>query len=1086
MFLLIVPIFSQAQSGIPFIQPKEVLAKAYEYYYAGNYEECVAQVDQLYINDSVFGEALNIKASAFLKLKKFDKTIEICDYALSVKKGNRLYFLTNKGVALLRDEKYTEALGIFNQIIEEYPYNATNYYNISLCYYNLEEYQKAIDCMQTSIAFDPYYAQPHYELGLMCLNENLISQALLCFDTYLMLEPESENSLDVLVLANNMVSSKQETKPKNITISPDDEGFQELDLILNNYAALNSKYKVSNKITIPFVKQNQALMEKLSEFEGGNGFWQKNYVAFYSALYKAGHFNALMYRLISSTTVEKYKKIANKENAKNKAFLGFASDNWLDILGKNNPRYENDKNLQYFYYSSGEVNAIGLNNTVEEYTGDFRFYTKEGKLMSKGKMQNDKYDGYWQFYHNNGALSSEGKYTMDLPEGLHSYYYENGSLKSKSNLLAGKLQGEHFTFNNFGVQNAKYTYVEDKLSGEAVFYHDLGEAYKQYELKYIDGEIEGAVTEYYASGEKSMDVVFQKSKRHGLETIYYRNGQIMSKANYLEGKLHGEYISYYQNGKVKLQGGYTNGNYSGNWKSFYENGIPESDFNYSESGELIGEYKMFGNDGNLVAFFEYKKGNIEKYTFYDKTGSVINSQTKQNGDFNYKGYYPNKNIKSDGTFRNNGNKTGDWKFYNKYGFISSKETFDDNKLVKDEEYYPTGSVNTLTFYTDGNQEGYSFSNFINGTKYSEGYYKDGNLYRLWRYYYPNGTLSEEYYYIDDNREGYQYNYAADGKLFSTDYYEYGSRSKTFFYDTNGTETGMFDYYKNGIQKLFYSDSSVLQEIEYLNGLAHGKAVWYYPDGKIETVGNYFDGDRNGEWLWYNYDGQVISRAQYVYGKAEGTWYNYSDNGKIRTIKNYSDDILNGEYKIFNEAGILTNSSRYYEDELIDTAYYYGESGELQMARIYSTEGLVSYSYPGSDGKLLPFIPINNGSGEVITYYPNGQKSRDMKFLSGEIDSVYLEYYPNGQVSDEGFYRCGYLFNSLKQFYSNGKLKSIGNYINNELTGEYMAYYETGILKEKRNYMNGKMHGLAEFYNENGKLVKRFEYYNDEIRRAEYF
>jgi antitoxin component YwqK of YwqJK toxin-antitoxin module/Tfp pilus assembly protein PilF len=1074
-----------SQTPITFIQPADELSKAYNSYYEGNYEETIKLIDQLNFNDTVYGEALNVKVSAYLKLKQYDKVIETCDYAISIKKGNKLSFLTSKGIALLRNEKYNDAKDAFNKILEEYPYNSTTYYNISLCYYNLGDYAKAIECLETSIIFDPYYAEPHYELGLICLNENLISQALLCFDTYLFLAPESENSLDILVMANNMVSSKQETQPKNIKISADDEAFQETDLILNNYAALNSKYKVINKIPIPFVKQNHALMEKLSGFEGGNDFWQKVYVPFYCKLFKEGRFDILMYRLLASTTVEKYKKIVKKQTGKDKSFVGMAADKLANITGKN-IRYDNDKDKQYFYYSSGELLAVGKADENNEFFGNIRYYTKEGRLKSFGDMLKEKKTGDWIYYYKDGTLSSKGKYIDDQPVGEHSEFNTQGYLDTKSNYSNGMLNGDYYSYNNYGVPAAKYFYVDGKLNGPAEFYFSLGDRFIQYDANYIQGEIQGPVTEYFASGEKRADATFQKSNRNGLETKYYRNGQVESKTYYVDGKPDGSYVSYYSSGKLNLQGSYSKGDYFGHWNSYFENGKLESEYNYIADEKLDGDYKQYNLDGNLVMYYLYKNGCIVKYSCYDTKGNVIESGENTKNDFNFRAVYSNGNAYSEGVFNNSGGKDMEWKYYSCYGTITSKETFENSKLTKNEEFYANGSTQCLSFYSDGKREGYSFSNYIDSIKHYEGYYKDGDQYRTWRYYYPNGTLSNEYYYLNDKLEGIQINYAADGKLDSKDFYDKGNKIYSILFDTLGNELCRFNYYTDSTFKHFYPDGKVKAQATYLNGLAHGKALWLYPDGKTETEGMYFNGDRNGQWNWFYLSGQHSSIMPYVYGKIDGTCTNYYENGKTRTIRNYKNDKLEGDYIFYNENGVLTYRATYRNGELNDSAFSFSDDATLEIARIYQDGELVSYSYLGTDGKLLPFIKLEKGTGEVITYFKNGKKARQMKYLSGEIDGKYHSYHSNGQLAEEENYISGVLVKGNFQYYPNGQLKLRCNYINGELNGEYLEYYSTGKLKVKANYLNGKINGIYEYYGEDGNLTKRIDYYNDEITKAEIY
>jgi antitoxin component YwqK of YwqJK toxin-antitoxin module len=157
-----------------------------------------------------------------------------------------------------------------------------------------------------------------------------------------------------------------------------------------------------------------------------------------------------------------------------------------------------------------------------------------------------------------------------------------------------------------------------------------------------------------------------------------------------------------------------------------------------------------------------------------------------------------------------------------------------------------------------------------------------------------------------------------------------------------------------------------------------------------------------------------------------------------------------------------------------------------MARIYKDGELVSYSYPASDGKLVPFIPIKNGTGKAVTYYKNGQMARVVNFLSGEVDSTYFIYHPNGKLAEENIFEYGVQQGSSKEYYPDGTLKVLSNYVNYELTGEYIENYPSGSVKEKGIYKNGKKNGIFEYYDTEGKLIKRIIYYNNDVCKAEYF
>ena len=1086
LFFIFISYALYPQSEIDFIVPDEVLDSAYNYYNEGDYSKTINTIEKIHYNDSVYADALLLKVNALLDKEEYSSAIETCNYALLNNKGQNLSFLINRAVAYLRSEEYIESLRLFNEILEDYPYNSNCYYNIGLCYYYLEDYQKAITNIQQSIVYNPYFAKPHYDLGLICLNENMIAQALLCFDTYLLLEPNSSASLNILSQANNMVSSKQEPEPKDIKVSNDDEGFQEINLILNNYVALNKKYKISNKITLPFVKQNHALMEKLSEFEGGDDFWERNYVKFYKNIFEAGYFDALMYRLMSSTTNASYSKIINKENSNSDEFIAYVANLWLDIIGSNNISDGLEKDWKYYYYNSGHINTIAYKNEKGEFDGCFDFFTKEGGIMSHGCLSEDKYYGDWVFYHENGQISITGSYDNDKRDSTFKEYSDKGELLKVMNYSDGKYDGQYSVHNSHGIIEEDYNYEDGELNGKAFTYHELGKESIEYEYTFKDNKIDGLLKEYYPSGQILMEVNFVEGSREGLETRYHFNGEVETRANYVDNLADGEYVSYYNNGAIEQKGYYKKGKLTGKWEKYYINGNIETVSNYSESGKLEGEYKDYDYDGILISNFIYGQGDLKKYTYYDKNGQILISKTKSKKQFDFQGYHPNGNEYGYGKYKIEGGKIGEWIYNDVYGNLFSKEVYnDENQIMSDLEYFPNKTLYSSMNYSDGLQDGYCYYNYMNGTKYSEGFYSKGEQYRIWRYYHADGTLSNEYYYKDGKLDGLQYNYAVNGKLFSIDSYENGDHVSKILVDSFGNYIDTTFYYEDGVIRKYYSNGNKKSEIEYLNGIAHGPVTWYYPNGEIEVKGQYNNSERNGEWNWYYDDGTTSATSFYQHGNAKGKWLNYHENGKKRLERNYFDDKLNGDYKRYSEEGVMTYFCKYTFGKKHDTLFRYSEAGELQIAFLYKNDELISYSYEDSEGKLLPFKEINNKGGECISYYANGQISRNMKYLSGEPDSVYNVYYSNGKLAEDNYFLFGNLHGIIKDYYPEGRLKIISNYLNDELNGEYIKYYSNGQIQKKEKYLNGKKHGLAVYYAENGKLIKRLHYYNDEIIKAEY-
>ena len=86
---------------------------------------------------------------------------------------------------------------------------------------------------------------------------------------------------------------------------------------------------------------------------------------------------------------------------------------------------------------------------------------------------------------------------------------------------------------------------------------------------------------------------------------------------------------------------------------------------------------------------------------------------------------------------------------------------------------------------------------------------------------------------------------------------------------------------NGSCKSFYFTGEIKSKEEYLNGLDHGKWVFYYRNGFIQTQGEFNKGKRIGTWKYYFEDSKPWKIHQYdLSGNKIGKWIEYNKNGDI--------------------------------------------------------------------------------------------------------------------------------------------------------------------------------------------------------------
>jgi len=1073
-------LMSYGQEKLPFIDYETVFASVAESAEKEDYDGALEHLHRINKNDSTYCAVLTSKSYYYILQKKYDEALAITNegLALDCASSSRLYFLMNKGVSYSSKENYKEALKVYETAIELYPRNPKLWFNKGIALEKLENLPGAIEAFQKAIIYDPLYRNAHLQLGNICYRQQLMSQALMCYNMALMIEPDTERAFALLKYVNDVVADKNESESvPNLTVSPDDEAFEDIDLVLNNRIALNANYPIDTKIPIPLVKQNHALLQQLQAIEGNGGFWHNYYIPFYKWISVNNYFENFTYTINYSIKNEEYQKVIEKNKDEVTDFISAYVAKWFDILSKN------EKEDVAYHYSDAKFLGEG-SMKKDIYVGDWTFYDTNGRLSSKGFF-NDKGERHntWTWFHENGAIKEVAIYKDGKLHGENRQFYDDGSLYVVTAFKDGEYEGAYKYYLETGGLKQNKQFSKDKLNGKYLAYFDVGEAFLEYDTDYKEGAISGDLIEYYADGKVFSVVNFVNDKRHGKELQYFWNEKKSLDASYQDGNLQGPYVNYHSNGNQKDVGQSDEGYFNGDWKSYFYDGTINIEYVYNK-GTLDGLYKTYDVDGVLASEFQYRKGEIISYKFYDKSGKVLSEARKKGGEFFYEGYHPNGNKSAEGMYDISGGKIGDWKFYSNNGVLNEDGKFQDNEAVGlHHAYYKSGEIMSISDYDKENGSTYYKYLYLNGQMQTQGWYKDGLRHGEWRYYYIDGTLEATRFYHKDQLHGTQQNFRVDGNVESHTTYDYGQVIEEVYYNTNKemyetvnfkeaekkyTLTTHFQNgkvqteiaYVNGVQhgpyKLYNFYGTVVVSGTYHNGNQHGEWKWFYSDGELRILESYLNGNRNGSSKHYYQSGQLEDEYFYNYGAKMGTWLSYYENGKLFTSTDYANDLLEGRKE------------------------FYGPSGHLQIVRIYKNDVLIGYTYLDADGKEKEMIPIKNESGELEAFYDNGRPSRTMTFVNGDIQDDYKAYYYSGQLENHTKYDKGE-YNGLDiDYYEDGQIKLSENMLYGMRNGLSEKFYANGKLKESINFLNNERHGEAKYYDETGKLIKTEYYSNGDI------
>lgn len=212
---------------------------------------------------------------------------------------------------------------------------------------------------------------------------------------------------------------------------------------------------------------------------------------------------------------------------------------------------------------------------------------------------------------------------------------------------------------------------------------------------------------------------------------------------------------------------------------------------------------------------------------------------------------------------------------------------------------------------------------------------------------------------------------------------------------------------------------ISQIVTFVNGVAHGRWLLFYPDGNVLNSQDVLNGNLNGEFITYDRLGNIEVKGNYVNGEPDGDWI---FNGGVQ--------------KVVYEKGVVKSSV------IVPKAR---NVGPVVLQIIYAPVSIIKLPDPNRSYVSEESIQSYNLAND--THYPTLAKPKFVavkgQFVNNLEHGLWTRYYPDGQI------------------------KSTANYLEGKLHGEYVLYDPYGRVLAKGNYMNDLKNGDWE---ENGRPV----------------
>ena len=1061
---------------------EEIYKNVKHFIEAKDYQNIITEFEKLNKNDSLYCDVLLSKSFYAIQLKDFPKAESYIMEGLSLPCVDvKESFCQNLASVLINQEKYDKAISVLQEALDDYPKNSKLWYNLGVAHENSRNYEEAISCYIKTIAINPFYKRPFAQLGGLCAKKGLVSQALMCYNMFLILEPE--NSFQSLNYINNYSGDPdKEDVHLQVDISDKDDVFEEIDLVLKSGLSLNKDYETGNKININLVRQNHALLEQLNGVDIKGGFWGNKMVPFYLWINENNLFDEFVYTVTYSIKNEKFKSEVDKNLDKIRAFVENFKTKWNQLATQEWVEVNGQRKLITNYFED-YTQGVGelVNDTL---IGEWTFFNKNGSFKSMGSFDMDgNREGKWIWFTKSKDTGEIAHYKNGKLSGTNISYYDNGNIEFKTSYTDDNLNGLYEYYNEKGALIQKKYFKAGELDGLYESYFATGKNYPEYQIPYSNGKITGEVIQYFASGDTLSTINFLNGNREGEEKTYFAHGPLSSLKTYKEGQLNGPIKSFHPNGQIHEKGNAIDGYYNGVWIQFHPNGNKKNETAY-DNGYIDGPYKEYDKDGKLHYEYEYRKGEVIAFTFYNKKGEVISNGRKKGGEF----YYVEKSsygvTTSEGQYDIKGGKSGTWNYYNGNGVLTNVANYTDNLLEGEYTvYYNTGELLSKSHYSKDTIQGYYEDYYENGQINSQGWYNKGNMTDEWLYYREDGTLASVNFYHKGERHGEQKYYNEVGKLYNTDHYSFGKMLHEKYIDKDGNVVQHINYqtFKSDTTLILkHSNGQPRYKIEYKHGVRNGWTTYFDYYGNVLLKGKYLNNLEDGKWISYWPNGQIKQIANYINGNLHGEFENYYEDGTLEDNYPYVLNNANGQTLSYHENGEIFTISEYVDDQLHGRKEFYDNKGNLELIRFYSYGRLIGYSHLDQEGNELEMIPIRNETATIKAKFKNGMPSRSMKYLNGEFDGPYLEYHYNGKLATKNFYKHGKYDGKTTEYFEDGTIKSEENYLLGKQHGQYTKYHENGQIKETGHHLNGIRTGLTMYYNENGNKTKEELFSNDEI------
>lgn len=1095
-FLLVLTAFCSFFAGNAYAQQQadsipppgsEIIQKGIELFDVGKYDESINLFSTVSPCDPDYALACYETALALSNQGKNEQALEKCEESLMLNPGN-VQFCILKGNLLDNLGQTEEAIKWLQHYQSSYPYNQNLLYNLALCHLNNDEVIKAEALLLRGLYYNPFHASSHLALARINYIMGRKAQSYLAYNVGILMNPRVEYIKEY----EEAISDKIDSVSKSYLYSDDRNAghakWKDLTGLLNAEVAFREDFRYEYPINFISCRQSSLLFQKMNFDEKDTTLYNQFYVRFLKKMIETDGFETYIYYMLRNFNIEAVAEWTKKNEARIDSFIAHAR-NTINTWKAYGFSTENEASRlkRYHFNSNGVLENLGV--------------LREQPEPSK--------EGTWYVISSTGAISQEGAYKNNLEEGRFLIFWPDvTTVKQKLNFKNGKLDGINYTYHRNGSREGIYPRENGIPVDKEEEYNSAGRLTSC--NSYRNGRIEGnSVLIDYAGGFRR-ETPFVHGKRQGIMSEKWLNGSKKAEATYADSLLQGSYKKWYANSRPEWEGNYEKDVQTGKWISWHPNGIKSAEGTCDQKGELTGLYCEFDRhgrtslqvsgykngqpdgtqtyfypDGSIQAKLMVQEGKITHIDCFDSAGKKIYSAQEENGRLDYKFFFPEGTVKTEGTYVN-GLRDGTWKTYN----ITGKTVLEENwsaglRSGVQNSFHSNGQLH-LTYSSDSNNiSGKVIRYFRNGHLAMTGYYNREGATGEWTSFHNNDSVQSRFYFVHDRLAGRRMNYSPEGKLSSEEIYnEDGEAVRIKFFDHMEKLTDDLDFQYDSVSfERKYPDGKIKHRLTMIDHRKNGPEEFYFPNGQLKDRQLYCYGNAQGEKLEWDYFGKPVYKNNYCMNEPDGNRTIY-ENGAIGSTDSCEIGTDQGFYREYHPNGRIFRMIMTENGERQGKADFFAPDSTWMYSFLYRDDEICSVSYRDKLGNLHADERISMATSEIVTYFENGKISARLPFSKGIYSGKYITYYSNGQALRELNYLNDYLEGVSRYYYENGILKASESWRNGSKTGPYQSFYPNGSKESEGQYLSGLKTGKWLFYDKAGKITQTLHYANDEIYQPE--